>query len=151
MKKSITVLAICGLLLNACAWVSVKPVKPTDTETNGFRYYDTKPLLVVTDTNTQVIFVPNYSRAYSLSFGAFMSKHDITLETKDGTFFTKIDDKQDPAEFLKGLVALGQDAIKAAGQAAKAASDPVAGKLVALYDFVFDANGVFQKLNKIYP
>jgi hypothetical protein len=136
-----TVTVLVVLTVSGCAWVSVKPIPGSDLTTKGFRYYDAKPLLVVTDTNTQVIFVPNYSRAYAVRFGAFLAKHDFKLTIADGVFFKEVDDEQDPAEFLKGLVTLGQEALKAASSAAKAASDPVGGKLVAIYEFEFNDRG----------
>jgi hypothetical protein len=40
---------------------------------------------------------------------------------------------KNPAEFIKGLVTLGQEAVKTLAPAAKAASEPVSGKLIAIY------------------
>lgn len=143
--------ALAAMVLGGCAWVRVMPISAEDRTTSGFRYYDAKPLLVVTDTNTQVIFVPNYSKPYAVRFGAFLAKHDLKLTITDGVFFKEVDDKQDPAEFLKGLFAIGQEAIKAASSAAKAASDPVGGKLKSLYEFQFDNQGNFTGLKDITP
>lgn len=143
-------LIIVGLAIymGGCAWTTVQPIKGDDRETNGFRYYDPKPLLVVTETTTQIIFVPNYSRPYAVRFGAFLSKHDMKLTIADGAFFKEIDDKQDPTELIKGLIALGQDALKAASSAAKAAADQTAGKLTGIYEFVFDQQGNITELKR---
>lgn len=138
-------------VLSGCAWTIVKPIAGSDRITEGFRYYDTKPLLVVTDSSTQVIFVPNYSRAYAVKYGAFLSKHDVKLTIADGAFFKEIDDKQDPTELVKGLVALGQEAMKSLATVAKAASEPISGKLVAMYEFNFDSEGNFIGLTPIWP
>ena len=139
-RRALVVIAVIASM-SGCAWVSVKPIAGTDTKTKGFRYYDVKPLLVVTVTNAEIVYVPNYSKAYAVRFGAFLAKHDMKLTITDGAFFKEVDSKQDPAEFLKGLVSLGQEAIKAASSAAKAASGPTGGKLVAIYEFEFSTDG----------
>jgi hypothetical protein len=150
----------CGLVVQlvtltmlgfGCAWTTVTPVAKDDRTTPGFRYYDAKPLLLVTKTNTQIVFVPNYSRPYAVSFGAFLAKHEMKLTITDAVFFKEIDDKQDPSELVKGLIALGQDALKAAASAASAASDAVAGELVAVYEFKFDDNGNITAMKQVVP
>jgi hypothetical protein len=138
-----------AIFITGCAWTTVTPILANDRETKGFRYYDPKPLLVVTDTNTQIVFVPNYSRPYAITFGAFLSKHDMKLTIADGAFFKELDDKQDPTELVKGLIALGQDALKAASSAAKAAADATGGKAVGIYEFVFDNEGNIVRLKKL--
>lgn len=143
------VIAILLINIIGCAWTTVEPIKADDRKTEGFRYFDPKPLLVVTDTNTQIVYVPNYSKAYAVRFGAFLAKHDMKLTIADGAFFKEIDDKQDPTEFIKGLVALGQDALKAASSAAKAAADATAGQLVSIYEFEFDEFGNIKGLHQL--
>lgn len=129
-----------------CAYTTVKPA----TEgTRGFRYYEAKPLLVVTDSSTSVVFIPNPDKAYAVRYIAFLSKHEITLKMKEGWWFEEVNDKTDPSEFVKGLISLGKEAIQAAVSAAKAASDPVDGKLVGVYEFVFDGNGKLTKMKKL--
>jgi hypothetical protein len=93
--------------------------------------------------------VPNYSKPYAVRFGAFLAKHDMKLTIKEGAFFSEIDDKQDPSELVKGLIALGQDALKAASSTAKAAADQTAGKLIVIYEFKFDEQGNLIGLKKL--
>ena len=99
----------------------------------------------------QIVDVPNYSRGFAVSHGAFLSKHDFKLTLSEGAFFGNIDDSQDPAEFLKGFVMLGQEAVRALSPAAKAASEAVSGKLIAVYEFEFDAHGKVMGLKKLAP
>ena len=143
------VVGITFFATGCTSWVTVQPLKADDRETNGFRFYEAKPLLVVTDTNTQIIYVPNYSRPYSVQFGTFLAKHDIVLET-DGALLKKIEDKTDPTEFIKGLIALGGQALtEAFKKSAAAASEPVSGKVIAVYDFIFDDKGNIMELKKL--
>lgn len=133
-----------------CAYTEVKRIAGNDTDTKGFRYYEAKPLLVVTDSTVQIVFVPNLDRAYAVRYHAFLTKHEIKLTNTEGWWLKEVHEKSDPAEFIKGLIALGQEALKAAAEAgAKAASQPVAGKLVGVYQFVFDGNGNIQEMKEL--
>lgn len=73
----------------------------------------------------------------------------MKLTITDGVFFKEIDDKQDPSELVKGLVTLGQEAIKAASSAAKAASDETSGKAVGVHEFVFDETGTLTRMKEL--
>jgi hypothetical protein len=135
------------LCASGCAFTTVKPAGPG---TYGFRYYEAKPLLIVTATATSVVFIPNPDKAYAVSYYAFLAKHEVTLKMKEGWWFEEVSDKSDPTEFVKGLIALGQEAIKmAAAGAAKAASDPADGKLLGVYEFVFDDSGNIKEMKKL--
>lgn len=148
LPKAIITAGILMLAIS-CAWVEVEPIRGDEANTMGFRFYESKPILVVTDSNTQIVFVPNYSRAYAVRFGAFLAKHDLTLET-DGVFLKKVVSTQDPAEIIKGLIAVSRDVLKEAAKVgATAASEPVSGRVIAVYDFVFDEDGNIRELNKL--
>ena len=153
MRLTRTLLALTvATLLAGCAITTVTPVARDDTKTKGFRYYEAKPLLIVTQDSAQIVFVPNLDRAYAIQYRAFMTKHEISLTMTEGWWYKEIHEKSDPAEFIKGLIALGREALETATAAgAKAASDPVSGKLVGIYEFRFDGQGNIQTMHQLYP
>ena len=153
MRSTRTLLALTvAALLAGCAITTVKPIAGNDTKTKGFRYYEAKPLLIVTQDGAQIVFIPNLDRAYAIQYRAFMTKHEIKLTMTEGWWYKEIHEKSDPADFIKGLIALGQEALEAATAAgAKAALDPVAGKLVGIYEFRFDGQGNIQTMHRLYP
>jgi len=144
---------IVGILfLSGCAYTTAKPVDFTDRDTKGFRVYEPRPLLVVTDKSTQVVFVPNFDRGYAVRFGAFLSKNDITLKTTEGAL-TEISSNIDTTAALTLFQTLGQTALQQVDKL-KALGATVEGKIPSMegvFDFEFDAAGRFTGLKKLTP
>lgn len=139
-----------GSMCSACASTIAAPVSFADRETKGFRVYDPKPMLLVTNKNAQVFFVPNYSRGYSVRFWAFMSKNDLTLKTADGAM-TELGSHIDTTATLTLFQTLAQEALKQVDKL-KALGSNVEGTITGeegLYEFLFDANGNFTGLGRV--
>lgn len=145
-----------ALSLSGCAWTKAVPVDYDDhskwfkLRTEGFRVYEPKPLLIVTDANSKIVFVPNFNRGYAVQFGTFLAKNDIELNVDDGVL-VKVVSKQDSTNFLKLIQALGEKALEQAGKLA-ALGDTVEGTIpgkVGVYEFLFDAQGNFTGIRKI--
>ena len=142
-------IALVVSLVAASMGCAFTTVVPAGENTPGFRYFEAKPLLVVTKDSTRVVFVPNPDKAYAVRYYAFLSKQEITLKMKEGWWFEEVSDKRDPTVFVKGLVAIGEEAVEAGVSAAKAASESVDGNLVGVYEFVFDDQGNIERMKKL--
>lgn len=137
------------LLCSGCAATTAVPIAPGDRTTKGFRIYDPKPMLLVTNKSTQVFFVPSYDRAYAVRFWAFLAKNDLTLKTADGAM-TELGSHIDTTATLTLFQTLGQEALKQVDKL-KALGSNVDGTLTGkegLYEFEFDANGKFAGLKR---
>jgi hypothetical protein len=140
------------VVLSGCAYTTAKPVPFADRDTKGFRVYEPKPLLLVTDKTTQVVFVPNFDRGYAVRFGAFLSKNDITLKTTEGAL-TEVTSHIDTTAALTLLQTLGQTALQQVDKL-KALGASVDGKIPGMegvYDFEFDVAGRFTGLKRLMP
>ena len=144
--KCLLMLAL-AVLASGCAGTTAVPVSRTDTRTQGIRYYEVKPLLVLRTSDKgvaswDVIFVPNYNRGYALQFAAFLAKNDVEAEFSDGGALKKIGSKLDSTAAI--------DLIKLAAQVATGSPlksmSPSPGRSAgpqppAIYEFVFDDEG----------
>jgi hypothetical protein len=142
--------AAVGALTTACASTTAKPVQFNDRDTGGFRIYDPKPMLLVTDKTVQVFFVPNYDRGYAVRFWAFLSKNDLTMKTADGAM-TELSSHIDTTAALTLFQTLGQEALKQVDKL-KALGGSVEGTITGnqgVFEFVFDRDGRFTGLQKI--
>jgi hypothetical protein len=148
MRYLVTVIAL--LLCSGCAGTTSTPVAYGDRKTEGFRIYDPKPLLVVTNKTAQVVFVPNFNRGYAVRFYAYLSKNDVTLKTADGAM-TELGSHLDTTAALTLFQTLAQEALKQVDKL-KALGSAVDGTITGkegLYEFEFDDNGRFVGFKKI--
>jgi len=147
------ILAFClliVLLTSACSQTTAKPVAYTDTSTRGVRVYDPLPLLVVTCTNTQLVFVPNFEKGYAVQFTAVLSKNESTVKVQEGVL-TELTAKLDSTGFLSLLQAWGEKALGAAKDLA-ALGASVQGALPGMegvWRLDFDPKGTFTGMTRI--
>ena len=132
-------IAVC-FCLAACAYATAVPVDYNSNK-DGFRVYDVKPILIVNGQNISIELIPNYNKAYAVQFGAFLAKQDFTLDIQKG-FITKLDSKQDST----AIIPLLQDIVKGLplGGVPKAMSGEVQGGIqdrFQVYEFVFSDDG----------
>jgi hypothetical protein len=128
-----------GLLLGACAYATAIPVDYNSNK-DGFRVYDMKPILIVNNNLFSVEFIPNYNKAYAVQFGAFLAKQKLILKIEKG-FITNIDSDQDAT----AVVALIQDLVKTqlpqGGGMSGVTQEGGIKDRFQVYDFVFDDFG----------
>ena len=76
-----------SFILAGCAWTDVRPVAPSQARyTNGFLYYDPKPILIVDNKGTATITTAaNYAQPRCVTQHSFFAKSDAGLTFKDGT------------------------------------------------------------------
>ena len=132
-------IAVC-FCLAACAYATAVPVDYNSNK-DGFRVYDVKPILIVNGQNISIELIPNYNKAYAVQFGAFLAKQDFTLDIQKG-FITKLDSKQDST----AIIPLLQDIVKGLplGGVPKAMSGEVQGGIQDRFqvsEFVFSDDG----------
>src|SRR6266851_1161398 len=85
-------IAVC-FCLGACAYATAVPVDYNSNK-DGFRVYDVKPILIVTNAAITVQLIPNYNKAYAVQFGAFLARQEFGFEANMG-FITKLTSVQD--------------------------------------------------------
>lgn len=133
-----------------CAYVSSKPVA-SDSKEEGLRYYEPKPLLVVSGSQASVIFVPNYSKAYALRFGTFLAKHDLTAEFQSG-MLSKITSNQDSTALSLAILATVNKALDTGKPIFSAFSDKSAdakAQKFQVFEILFDEQGNVSKLKAL--
>lgn len=141
-KSNFLLFAIFSTFLYGCANVTAIPVN-SNSEVSGIRIYDVKPLLVISGSNTSLIMVPNYNRAYALSFSSFLAKHDFEADFQNG-FISKIKSNQDTTAIAEALIELVQEAAKSGNPIGEAFSGKADGGTVnrfGVYDIVFSDDG----------
>jgi len=112
MRALIAVLIMAGVC-SACAYTTVKPVEYTNRKRNGHRFYDPKPILVATCDAATVVYVPDYSRGYTVQPRAWLAKNDSKTAMLAG-MLTEQHSNIDTTGPLTMAQALGSEAIKAA-------------------------------------
>jgi hypothetical protein len=142
----IALLVALGL---GCAFTRVQPVDPGDRERSGIRYYDPQPLLVVTCETTQIVYVPDRSRGYTVRPQALFAKNDFSIELSDG-MLTGMDADMDSAGLLTLLQSVASEALGAAAGAAAAESAlaPIPG-MTGIWRFDYDETGTVSGLTRI--
>jgi hypothetical protein len=136
------------LSLGGCAYFSAEPILP-GSYTSGVPIPQVKPLLVVGST-VQVILVPNTNKQYALRFGAFLAKHDLTIDLQQGMLQSIVSNQDSTAVPVAFFAALGQAA--AAGHnlgAAFAGQASGGGGRLQIYDIIFDDQGNFVELRPL--
>jgi hypothetical protein len=139
MFRVVELLAV-SLSLSGCAYVTAIPAPP-GSNVEGIRIYESKPILIVTETATTVSLVPNYNRAYALRFGAFLAKNTMDV-TWEGGFIKEVKSDQDSTAFidlLKQAVQTFGPALTGTGHATHEGGG--ATSRFGVYEFVFDDEG----------
>ena len=142
------IVACVGLasIVGACAGTTAIPVSSDDIKTEGFRYAETKPILIVTSDGPEVVFIPNKDRQYAVRFYAFLAKNKSSMHLSNG-MLTQIDADLDTTKIID---LLSQVLDKIAPDATdNAAVEVGGGDLLQVYDFVFDGNGNLIGLRKL--
>jgi hypothetical protein len=145
----------CALLLSfallagtGCAMTTAIPVHPDDKFTWGLRVYDSKPLLFVTKTGWNVVFVPNYSKAYAVRFDAFLAKNKSKVRLDNGTLSGDVEVDLDSTTIIPYLQNIAKQVLPGGGQGGNITET---GELIAVYEFVFDEQGNYTHLHKLSP
>jgi len=129
------------VLLASCATTTAKPVKYSDTTTEGFRFYDPQPLLVVTCQQVQIAEVPDFERGYAVQYRAYLAKNESSMKTASG-LLSESSAKLDDTALLSLLQAWGEKALGAveslAGLGAATVSGTIPGML-GVYRLTFDS------------
>lgn len=138
-------------LTGCAAWTSVRPVDYSDRSQTGLRVYDPIPLLVVTETSTRVVFVPNFERGYTVSFHAWLAKNQASIKVGDGALTTEMGTNMDTSGLLSLLQSVGGSALENADKLAAfgATVEGTISKLEGIYRFEFSAEGDFLGLRPI--
>jgi hypothetical protein len=145
----------CALLLSfallagtGCAMTTAIPVHPDDKFTWGLRVYDSKPLLFVTKTGWNVVFVPNYSKAYAVRFDAFLAKNKSKVTLDNGTLTGLVDVDVDSTAIIPLLQDIAKSVLPGGGQGGNITET---GELIAVYEFRFDEQGNYTHLHRLSP
>jgi hypothetical protein len=103
--------------LGACATVTITPVTKEDRKTQGVRYYESEPYLLVAKETIQLVWLPNYNMGYAVRTQPGLGKADGSVKLAEGwrlTEFGAIVDTRIP-ETISAMA----DLVKAAGTFAK--------------------------------
>ncbi len=142
---------LTALLLSlGCASTQVRPVSYDDNERPGIRYYDPQALLVVTCETTQVVFVPNYQRGYTVQPRAWLAKNDFSIEQSNG-MLGELKADMDSASALTLLQSAATEALKTSGSLSargESALAPIPG-MTGIWRFDYDRDGVVAGLTRI--
>lgn len=154
-------ITIFSLMLQGCAGISAEPFKGAHDNTEGIRFYEPTPFLIVTGTKVNTVFIPNPKRGIAIGFNSWLAKHKAELKVEQGVLTelsSDVDATAVPVGFLTLLQTLGQEALKTMAEAAKnapgaaALGDEVDGTITnkeGVYLFNFDDNGNFIGLTKM--
>lgn len=144
------VILLFTAIISGCSITTAVPVKYSDSKTEGFRIYDPKPLLVITDKQASIVFVPDYTRGYAVKFKAYLAKNKSKMVASNGAM-TEINADIDSTGVLDLLSSLGQEALKQAKTLSALGAD-VTGTISnkqGIYEFNFDVQGNFTGLTKL--
>ena len=146
MHRFLLLLPLC---LASCAYTSAERVAYNSDE-KGFRIYDPMTLMVVTCSNVEFVSVPDFTRGYTVTFGAVMAKNDSSLKVTDG-MMTDVSAKLDDTAFLAMLQALGEKAISSAKDLAALGAE-VSGTIPGMqgvWRLFYDSDGNFETVKRI--
>ncbi|MEZ5590837.1 MAG: hypothetical protein R3F53_09090 [Gammaproteobacteria bacterium] len=106
-------IAVIFCSIGGCSYTTAIPITETNKEIDGFRVYGSKPILVISDTDTKVIYVPNYSKEYAIRIGTYIAKNDTTLDIGVGSILTKVTSSMDATTPLTNLLNFAGQAVTA--------------------------------------
>ena len=148
MFRRILLLAM-ALSCGSCAWVSAVPIN--DEYVEGVRLPSCKPLIAVTGNAINVIWITNPDKEMALRFGAFLAKHDFSMEFTDQCL-SKMTSNQDttavPIAFIN-LLSKALETGRGLGQAFSGKATDTSGGIMQLFDPVFDGSGNLMYLRPL--
>jgi Txe/YoeB family toxin of Txe-Axe toxin-antitoxin module len=139
------------LLCSACAYTVVNPLPEDDDSTEGYRFYEPMPVLLVGCTRIELGFVPDYSRGYSVQPRAWLAKNDFEIKL-DNAMLEEATSDLDSTALLTFLQTVGSEAIEGAEKLAALSGDVtgvVSRREAHLYRFVYDEKGRFEELDDL--
>jgi hypothetical protein len=143
-------LLLVALLISSCAETTATRVTYDDTKTEGVRFYDPLPLLVVTCQNAQLVSVPDFSRGYAVTFKAGMSKNNSDIKLTEG-LLTEASANLDDSGLLSMLQSWGEKALGSAKDLA-ALGAQVPGTIPGMegvWRLNFNGDGSFKDMTQI--
>ena len=141
MFKGRWVLAVlfCSVLACGCSWTRVRPLQSfDDKESAGVRFYSMRPYLLVTDDGTEIVYLPDYTRGYRVTWGSLLCKVKQEVELENGVALKSSGSEIDCTSFLGALGEIFKGAGAEAVKGAVAAGARTQGKFKALYELTFD-------------
>lgn len=148
--KSLPVVIAAGLILSGCTYFTAERVVGSDNKTEGIRIPDQKPLLIVTGGQVSTVMVPNPDRATAIRFGAFLAKHDVSLDFGNGVL-SKVTSNQDSTTIVNSLIDLAKTVAQNAEKLAAAFSTQGSQFTTAfqIYEIMFDGSGSISQLKPL--
>lgn len=137
------------LLASGCTWTRARPVAYSDRDTTGVRVYDPKPLLIITEKSTNLVFVPDFRRGYAMQYGSLLARNETTISMDEGRV-TRLHSVHNTAELLSLIKTWGQEAIEQADKLAAlgAVSGGIPG-MEGIYELVISEEGEITALRPI--
>jgi hypothetical protein len=133
--------------MSACSYTTAEPVKFADRDTDGFRFYDVKPLLVITPTNTNVIYVPDFERGYSAQLGAILTKNKSIIKINNSVL-SEVEGDLDATGPLSGFFSYASTALTEGAKLGAVISESISGGVPGRYGvFEFELDDAGQIVN----
>jgi hypothetical protein len=150
-RRLVCVIALGAVLCAGCSWTRVRPIQSyEDRRTTGFRFYATKPYLLVTNEAVQVVYLPDYTRGYAVRWGSILSKARLSIQLQDGVTLKESQSTVDATSIFGALRDMFKEAGTEALARAAAAPPRASGKFEGLYEIVYDEKtGVLKGLRKV--
>ncbi len=125
MKKLIVCCALILLLLvvSGCAGICTYPARTGKSQ--GIRVYAQKIYLLVGETESKFVSLPDAKNGYDIKPWSFLSKHDFNIKIEEAQV-KELDSKQDSSAALSLL----QKVVEVAGKVAEKAAEAGAGAAV---------------------
>jgi hypothetical protein len=150
-RRFACVLALGAVLCAGCSWTRVRPLRNyEDRRTTGYRFYATKPYLLVTNEAVQVVYLPDYTRGYAVRWGSLLSKARLAIQLQNGVTLKESQSTVDATSIFGAMRDIFKDAGTEALARAAAAPPRASGKFEALYEIVYDEKtGALKGLRKV--
>jgi hypothetical protein len=123
MLTRIGILAAALGSLAGCATLVTKDVASLDSKPHGVRIYPPRACLFSSDTETKLVYLPDFRRAYDVKPITILAKQSFKVELTDGQL-TALTDDQDTTAFLS----FASEAAKTAAQLSGVTATEVKGK-----------------------
>jgi hypothetical protein len=143
LKKMLPFL-LAILAISACSYTTAEPVPFGDHRTSGFRFYEAKPLLVITPQSTTIVYVPDFERGYAATFGAILTKTHTDIKINNATL-AEVSGDLDATGPLSGFFSYASTALQQGAKLGGVISENITGGVPGKYGvFEFEVNGTGQ-------
>lgn len=121
LARSAAAAVLAGIFTaqTGCASIQIKPVTYQDRETQGLRFYQARPYLLITLDQTkgcaaQVIYLPDFSRGYAVTTSAGLGSVSFKPTLQNGWMLAGFDSKvqSETAQNLSALTGALAEAAK---------------------------------------